>query len=435
MCCQVPIYIVLSLIESQKSGKFWKFGVNKTILHIDINSYFATVLQQENPYLRGKPVGVVKDKGRTCLIAVSKEAKAKGIVTGERQFDALIKCPDLISIPATFERYLDATKRLQKIFESIAPSVIIYSLDEAFIDISDCRKRLYKNPRELAECIQDKIKKELGNWVTCNIGIAENKLLAKMASEVAPKGSITEITQENKDALLATTEFKDVCGVGYRLSKKLAQFSVFTPYQIRFMSDEELEIIVGKFWAKELQKIAYGEETHLLSQTERTIEHMKSVGRSITGYHLYNDETEITNIIKNLCVEVIHKVRKMNLAGRQVWLGLYGQKEYWSNYITFKDPINNLSDFIEKITFLYKKWQDKFPVIKFAVRLSLLKPHSQDKLLPDWQKKESMQKALDVINRKYGMFTIHPAALPPTKDIIHPEVTGFLGDKIYQLGE
>lgn len=425
--------IVLSLIENQKSGKFWKFGVTKTILHIDINSYFATILQQENPYLRGKPVGVIKDKGRTCLIAVSKEAKAKGIVTGERKFDALLKCPDLISIPATFERYLDVTKRLQKIFKLVAPSVTIYSLDEAFIDISDCTKYLYKNPKELAKNIQDIIKKELGSWVTCNIGIAENKLLAKMASEVAVKGTISEVTKENKDALLATTKFKDVCGVGYRLSKKLARFAIFTPYQIRFMSNEELESIVGKFWAKELQKIAYGKETHLLEQTEKPLEHMKSVGRSITGYHLYTNENEISNIIKNLCLEVIHKMRKMNLVGRQVWLGLYGQKNYWSNYITFVDPINNASDLIEKITFLYEKWQNKFPIIKFAVRVSLLKPHIQDKLLPDWQKKESIQKALDSINEKYGLFTIHPASIPPAQDIIYPEVTGFLGDKLYQL--
>ncbi len=409
--------------------------MNRTILHVDINSYFATILQQENPYLREKPIGVVKDKGRTCLIATSKEAKAKGVVTGERKSDALRKCPDLITIPATFDRYLDITKRLQKIFNSVAPTVNIYSLDEAFIDISDCRKHLYKDPIKFAKHIQNLIKEELGKWVTCNIGIAENKLLAKMASEVAPKGTVSEVTAQNKDALLASTEFRDVCGIGYRLSKKLARFNIFTPYQIRFMSNEELEIIFGKFWARELMKIAYGEETHLLEQVEKPTEYMKSVGRSITGYRLYTDETEIANIIKNLCLEVMHKTRKMNLAGRQVWLALYGKDNYWSDYITLKEPINNISDLNKKVMLLYKGWKDTFPVIKFAVRLSLLEPHKQDQLLPEWQRKESIQRALDVINEKYGMFTIHPAAMPPTKDIIRPEVTGFLGDKVYQLSD
>lgn len=405
----------------------------KTILHIDINSYFATILQQENPFLRGKPVGVIKDVGRTCMIAVSKEAKKKGVVTGTRKTEALLKCPDLISVPATFERYLNTTKRLKNIFNQISPSVNIYSLDEAFIDVSNCRQFLYPNSQILAKKIQEMIKKDLGEWVTCNIGIAENKLLAKMASEIAPKGEILEVTDQNKDALLAKTQFSDVCGVGYRLSAKLAKLNIFTPYQIRFIPEEELQIIFGPFWSKELLKIAYGEETHLLEQTDKKIEHMKSVGRSITGYRLYDDETEIKNIIKNLCLEIVHKIRKMNLAGRQVWLGLYGRNEAWGQHITFTTPINNNMELTAKINHLYNQWTYKFKVIKFAVRVSLLTPHGQQQLLPNWQKNESIQTALDFINTKYGLFTVHPADMPPQKDLIYPEVTGFLGDKIYQL--
>jgi DNA polymerase IV len=425
----------LSLIETQKIGRFWRCGVSKTILHIDINSYFATILQQENPYLRGKPIGVVKDVGRTCLIAASKEAKQKGVLTGERKKYALLKCPDLITVPATFERYLDTTKRLQKLFTAIAPSVIIYSLDEAFIDISNCRKILYPDSQVLAQKIQALIKAELGSWVTCNIGIAQNKLLAKMASEVAPKGTVSEITDENKDALLATTPFSDVCGVGYRLAQKLQQLNVYYPYQIRFIPEEELIRLVGPFWAKELIKIAFGEETHLLDLTNKPIAHMKSVGRSVTGYRLYDDATEIKNIIINLCLEVIHKIRKMKLSGRQVWLGLYGQELSWSKHSTFQTPLDTNAEVIEKITELYSFWGDTFKVIKFAVRVSLLSPKIQDQLLPSWQKNEAVQSALDSINEKYGMFSIHPAAVPPTKDLIYPEVTGFLGDKIFQLQE
>lgn len=409
--------------------------MSKTILHIDINSYFATILQQENPYLRQKPIGVIKDTGRTCLIAASKEAKKAGILTGERKKDALLKCPELIVVPATFERYLDTTKRLQKIFNNISPSVIIYSLDEAFIDISDCRKFLYPDARVLAKKIQSSIKTELGSWVTCNIGIAKNKLLAKMASEVAQKGTISEINEDNEDALLATTKFSDVCGIGYRLSRKLAQFNIFYPYQIRFMTEVELTIIFGSFWARELLKIAYGEETHLLSLTERKIEHMKSVGRSITGYRLYDDDNEIKSIIINLCLEIIHKIRKMKLHGRQVRLGLYGQNLSWSKHTTFKCPIDTNSEIIEKVNELYVCWKEKFKVIRFAVRISLLSPKNQEQLLVNWQKNEFIQCALDDINEKYGMFSIHPASIPPTKDLIYPEVTGFLGDKIFQLSE
>lgn len=393
------------------------------------------MLQQENPYLREKPIGVVKGLKRTCLIATSKEAKKLGVVTGMRKKDALVLCPKLLCIPASFERYLDATKRLQKIFNGIAPSIYIYSLDEAFIDISDCKKNLYPDTQLLGKHIQQLIKTELGQWVTCNIGVAENRLLAKMASEVAAKGTIFEVTEENKDALLATTPFTDVCGVGYRLSKKLARYNIFTPYQIRFMTQDELESIVGPFWARELLKIAYGKETHLLGQLDRKVEHMKSVGRSITGYRLYDDDIQITNILKNLCLEVIDKVRGMRLTGRQVWLGLYGQSQSWATHETLRVPINHSSELIEWIQILYERWSEKFPVIKFAIRLSLLEYQMQEQLLPEWQKQEAIQKALDSVNKKYGLFTVHPAAIPQTKELIFPEVTGFLGDRLYQLRE
>lgn len=409
--------------------------MNKTILHVDINSYFATLLQQENPYLRDKPIGVVKGLERTCLIATSKEAKKLGVVTGMRKKDALVLCPKLLCIPASFERYLDATKRLQRIFKAVAPSIYIYSLDEAFIDISDCKKNLYPNTQLLGKQIQEIIKTELGGWVTCNIGVAENRFLAKLASEVAVKGTILEVTQENKDALLAATPFTNVCGVGYRLSKKLARYKIFTPYQIRFMTKEELESIVGPFWARELFKIAYGKETHLLGQLDRKVEHMKSVGRSITGYRLYNDDAQITNILKNLCLEVTNKVRDMNLTGRQIWLGLYGHSQSWATHETLRAPISHSLELIEWIQKLYNRWSEKFPIIKFAMRLSLLEYQTQEQLLPKWQKQEAIQKALDSVNKKYGLFTVHPAAIPPTKELIFPEVTGFLGDRLYQLRE
>lgn len=405
----------------------------KTILHVDINSYFATVLQQENPHLRGKPLGVIKDVGRTCLIATSKEAKQLGIGTGSRSADALRLCPKIILVPAAFDRYLDLTKRLQKLFLNIAPSVFIYSLDEAFIDITDCRTHLYSDVGMLAEQIHTRIKQELGEWVTCNIGIAENRFLAKMASETAAKGTSFEVTEENKDAILARTEFKDVCGIGYRLSKKLHRFNIRTPYQLRFWSEQELNSIVGQFWAQELLKMAYGKEPHFLELLDSQPDHMKSVGRSITGYRLYSESKEITAILKNLCIEVIDKVRVMHLSGRQVLVGLYGQETAWHRHITLQTPVNHASELMRWVEHLYAQWPQDFRVIKFWVRLALLQPQVQEQLLPEWKKQESIQKALDAINQKYGIFTVHPAALPAKKELIRPEVTGFLGDRTYQL--
>ncbi len=403
------------------------------ILHVDINSYFATLLQQENPHLRNKPLGVIKDFGRTCIIASSKEAKKIGIKTGANAREAKAKAPNLILLPAQFDRYLDATKRLKKLFTDLSPDVYIYSLDEAFINLNHCQKYLYQDPIKFAQNLQKTIKQELGEWVTCNVGIAPNYLLAKLASNIAGTEKILTINKDNLDGILAEAQFGDVCGIGFRLEEKLKIIGVENPYQIRFYSQADLEKGFGPFWSRELLKIAYGEETNHFQLLEKPATQMKSVGRSITGYHLYDKEEEIRAVIYNLISETISKVRKMKLAGREVAIFLTGEGQSWHSHLTVKRPINHESEMFELLyTKLYKNWSRNFKIIRFAVRLSLLEPMGQTSLLTNWQKQERVHQALDKVNEKYGLFTARSGALL-NQPIIRPEVTGFLGDRLYQL--
>lgn len=415
-----------------------------TILHVDINSYFATLLQQENPFLRGKPLGVIKDVGRTCLIATSKEAKTFGVKTGFRLAEAKPLCPQLITVPAAFDRYLDATRRLQKVFKSVTPEVYIYSLDEAFLDVTTCRKYLYPDVKQLAQQIQHQIKQELGEWVTCNVGISHNRLLAKIASEISPPDSYQIIDESNKDAILSSVSFKDVCGVGHRLGKKLAQLGVTVPYQIRFFSEEELQRIFGPFWSKELLQIAYGEESHNLTLIDKPLEHMKSVGRSITGFHPTHSEAEIQAVLYNLTEEIAYKARKMKLAGRHISLFLVSSdshlngwnsaaKNYWGNHLTLPIATNHTQEIFDVIyNQLYRNWHRTFSIIKFGVRLSLLQPENQVpiSLFSNYHQQHSLYQALDKISHKYGLFTVKSASMLQ-QSTIRPEVTGFLGDAKY----
>jgi len=407
--------------------------MTKTFLHVDVNSYFATILQQENPALRGRPVGVVKETGRTVLIATSKEAKRFGVGTGSYVSDGKSRCPTLTVLPAEFDRYLAATKQLYQIFNQVAPTVQIYSLDEAFIDISDCRRYLYPDPKRLALHIKQLIKQTLGSWVTCNIGIGPNRFLAKLASEISGSDSILTANENNIDLMLAQAKFKDVCGVGYRLEKKLKSFGVTNPYQIRFYSDDDLTRLVGPYWAVELKKIAYGQEPHLLEIVSRPPPHQYTVGRSITGWRTTAQTKEILQILLNLTEEVTFKTRAMNLAGRQVFLSLSGQDQHWHAHRTVKFPIRHTQAMFAMIKDeLFPTWSPQFSVIKFAVALSLLKPikQTQPPIWLDWQQAERLTTATDSVNQRFGLFTIKPASLLNHK-LIRPEVTGFLGDKHY----
>jgi DNA polymerase IV len=385
-------------------------------------------------------MAVTKGLGRSCVIAASKEAKQFGVKTGSSLKEAKGLCPEIIAVPADFDLYLSATTQLKKLFEQLAPHVEIFSLDEAFMDLSDCWE-LYPDAPLFAQHVQAEIKNTLGNWVTCNIGISHNRLLAKLTSEVSPKGSITTVTRENKDALLARVSFGEVCGVGYRLQEKLAQLHITTPYQLNFVSDDDLVTLVGPYWAAQLRLVGQGEETHFLTHSGDVRPHMKSVGRSITGYKLCDDEETLKQTLYNLTEEVIYKVRKMGLAGRQVHISLrggqtFGQPQRWHEYVTMTQYIRHTPEMFDILYHqLYKKWRRTFPVIKCSVGLSLLKPWAETPqvLWPEWHRKEKVAQAIDELTQRYGLFTVRPGTLAKAQ-LLRPEVTGFLGDKEFQLG-
>lgn len=423
-------------------------------LHVDINSYFATILQQENPFLRGKPIGVVKSKGRTCIIAASKEAKKFGVKTGCVLYEAKKLCPKIITVPAEFNIYSDTTKRLKKIFENITPDAEIFSLDEAFIPYDSC-KLMYNSPLLLGEKIQQDIKKELGDVVTCNVGIGPNRLLAKIASEISAKGSIFEINEENKVGVLKTVEFKDVCGIGSRLEERLAELGVKNPYDINKLSREVLKEKFGEFFGTEIARIGNGEGSYILDETNKQNasagsparpaggfasaqdDEMKSVGRTITGYKLCDSETDIKRIVYNLMDEVTYKVRKMGLAGRYVSIFLHGEEKTWHAHRTLKHYVRHTNEMFDILyNQLYKKFRRNFKVIRFGVSLEMLTriENVQPTLFLDWYKNEKLYNACDKISEKFGLFTIHSAILNK-KEIIKPEVTGYLGDKKYQFME
>jgi len=434
---------------------------NRIFLHVDINSYFATLLQQETPSLRGKPVGVLKEAGRGCVIAASKEAKQFGVKTGCRAKDAKLLCPHIQFIPANFDMYLSATRQLRDLFLDLSPDIQIFSLDEAFLEFT-ALKNIYPSAYIFGQLVQKRIKETLGEWVTCNVGIAQTKILAKLTSEVSPKNSITEVTEDNKSLLLSTVNFADVCGVGYRLEKKLLELGVRHPYQINFLSQADLEKHFGPFWSVQLQKIAQGEDPHFLVH-QRDTPHMKSVSRSITGFKLARTEAAVQQVIYNLCAEVMYKTRKMNLAGRHVGISLTGtsspssifpdsnlsnqdttivqdgwnrrthRQAYWSSHKTSQQYIQHTQ---ELYSILYDEMAshrpEQFPVIRFRVSLSLLKPITQipQVLWEEWWKKEQVEQACDEISKKYGLFTVRSGRLH-APDLIRPEVTGFFGDQSY----
>ena len=155
--------------------------MKRVILHIDFDSFFASCEQQFDEKLRGKPIGVTATNGRTCIIAASKEAKKLGIPSVTRVWEARKICPELITVPAQFEKYWEITKLFLNICKDYSPYVELFSLDEVFIDITGT-ENLFGSRYKVVETIKGRVEKEIGQYITVSVGLSYNRLLAKLAS-------------------------------------------------------------------------------------------------------------------------------------------------------------------------------------------------------------------------------------------------------------
>jgi DNA polymerase IV len=391
----------------------------RTILHLDMNSYFATAEQQANPLLRGRPVGVVKAEGRGCVIAASMEAKKFGVKTGMTVWEARKLCPMIIFVPSDMDKYESLTGRLIKIVKRYSPAVEVFSIDEMFADMTESQLIFSGGVWEMAMEIKWQIKKELGEWMKCSIGIAFNKVTAKLASEMDKPDGLTFLTPENCIEKTNRVVVGEVCGIGRARTRWLQERGAYTLEQARQLElPEELADLI---WLRDEAKLT----------TEEDLQPAKSVSRTYTGYRELQKESEVARLVRNLIEEATGKLREMGRRGRTVCLALSSDEglSFWARR-TVKSPIDDGQIVFE---LLWKEYLVcPLPGVRFAgVGISNL---TEDNQLLIWPQKDELLKAVDRVNYKFGLFTLYPARLLGG-ELIRPEITGFFGDKWYRLKE
>jgi DNA polymerase-4 len=404
----------------------------RIIIHADLNSFFATAEQQANPTLRGKPVGVVKAKGRSCIIAASVEAKRFGVGTGSRVYDAKKLCPDIILIPANFAKYEYISHEFIKICCSYSPQCEVFSLDECFIDVTQT-EQLWGNVFNIAFDIKKRLR-DVGDYLTCSVGVSHNKFLAKLASNQIKPDGLFWITEDNMLEVLDKSKLTDVCGLGWGLERHLLSLEIDSFSKLRACSLEFLYKNFGPHWSLHLYNICRGVDN--LSVTPIVdIADAKSVGRTYTTHRLLTKRHEIEKVMRNLCEEAATKARRMSLAGRQVSVCLregHGGQNYWG-HLTLCEYIDSGKKLFDLCKQISSSWPLK-NIIFCGVTLSMLVPKKYQSipLFANDQKHEDLIKSVDLANQKYGDYTVFPAQLLGIP-IVMPEVTGFFGDKKYQL--
>ena len=197
----------------------------RVIMHVDMDAFFASVEQRANPALAGRPLVVCGAGERTVVTTASYEARPYGIRSGMPLFEAKRRCPDLLCARADIPKYVDASIRVLDILQEFTPDVEVYSIDEAFLDITGSLL-LFAGVEGIARMIKKRIREELG--LTCSIGIAPNKLLAKLAGGMDKPDGLKIIRQEDIPLLLEDLPVEQMWGIGPRLAKHLNDCLLYT---------------------------------------------------------------------------------------------------------------------------------------------------------------------------------------------------------------
>ncbi len=290
----------------------------RIIMHLDMDAYFASVEQQANPSLRGKPIGVTgKPLETSIVVAVSREAKRYGLKTGMPIWEAKRLCPNLMLVSGSAARYIEVTKRFLSILKRYAPILEIFSIDEVFMDVSQ-EARGFGGPVPMANAIKDEFQEVLGPCITATIGIASNKTFSKLVAKLHKPDGIGELREEDVPKLLERTPVVDVCGIGSRIGRRLAKVGIRTLADLGRTPEYYLKKEFGVYGLF-LKEIGQGRDpTPVVPYTQGIP--VKSVGHSKTLPPQLRSFDLALLVLRGLCDRVGRRMRKSGFVGRTVYL-------------------------------------------------------------------------------------------------------------------
>lgn len=392
------------------------------IMHIDLNSCFATVEQQARPLLRARPVGVTNRITKyCCIIAASYEAKSRGVKVGMRLDEAKLLVPDLIMIESDPPKYHYAYQVLVAIMLSYSPNVTMKSIDEGVIDFHSTRQNI--NTATLVDIgyeIKQRLRLEIGCWMRCNIGIGPNRFLAKQAASLHKPDGLDVISHKNLKQTLSTLRLTDLTGIAERNQARLNAHGIFTPIQF-LEADPELlkrrvfKSVCGEDWHKRLR----GHEVDDNNWSTKTI------GRQYVLEDKRPTQEVILSRMAYLCETTGMKLRYKAMCARGIMVYIkYETGDYWYERKMFKSTFfTNAEIYRRTLLLLNQRPMDNYPR-EIGVSCYALSPTNKNQLslLEEVNKETWLTEAVDCINEQFGEFTITHANSLTSKEIVKQKI-------------
>ena len=390
-----------------------------TIMHVDINSCFATIEQQANPSLRGKPVVVAAyNSPNGCILASSIEGKRMGIKTGMRVKEGKLIYPNLIVLTPDPPKYRDVHLKIRNILRIYTDIVEPKSIDEFVMDIEGY-PAFETGMFNIGKDIKRRIREEVGEWVTVSIGIAPNRFLAKTASNLKKPDGLEEINIKNYKEIFSKLELTDLCGIKRRTATRLANGEIFTVIDLYNASIQKLKSafrsICGYYWHLRL---------HGWEMDDVYFER-KSFGNSFALPKPFKTPQELSPILYKLVEKTSQRLRESGFKARGVHLSLsYKDGTYWHRGEIVKRDLFDSRDIFREMFRLLCHSPYRKPVGIIAESCFGLVPYnvSQLELFDDLNRKKRLIEALDDINERWGDFVITPGRILSAKEYVHDRI-------------
>lgn len=390
----------------------------RILFHIDMNSFYASVEMAFDPKLKGKPIAIAgnPEERKGIIVTCSYEARAYGVKTTMPLWQAKKLCPQLIIKKPNFDRYRKSSRAMFDILREVTPLVEPVSIDEGYMDLTN--ETNGENPIEIAQKLQDRLMNEL--LLPSSIGIAPNKFLAKMASNMKKPLGITVLRKRELGAKLWILPVNEMHGVGEKTAEKLKDIGIQTIGDLALRETGELKELLG-INGERLKNRANGIDDRPVDP--ESIYDFKSVGHSTTMPRNTDNPKELDKVLRELAESVCGRMkRKEVLATKLTVMIRYSNMETFSRGKKLPNPIIRAEDIFEHAKWLfYQNWTEE-PVRLLGITGSdLVEKSGAYKQLDIFSfeedaKKEPLLNVLDKINSKYGKEAIRQGLKGVSRD-------------------
>jgi DNA polymerase-4 len=384
-----------------------------TILHVDMDAFYASVEERDNPKLKGKAVVVGMGK-RGVVSAANYEARKFGIRAAMPIYKAKALAPHAVFIAPNMVRYTQVSEQVMEIFEDVTPYVEPISLDEAFLDVTGAR-RLLGSGQEIADQIRKRVEKELG--ITCSVGIAHNKFIAKIASGHCKPNGVLEVDPEKMLEFLHPLAANEIWGVGPKTNELLEKMGLFTIADIANTPRTTLIRVLGQANGSSLYELAWGRDYR-----DVVTEHIeKSISASQTfDVDLYQQE-EILKEFLRLTEKSADRMRGKGLATNTISIKVrFTDFKTISRSKTLDLPTTGTQEIFEVAKALYLGLNlDRVLIRLVGVSLDSLVENDDVKQMVLGERTSSWQqadRAIDRVKAKFGRASLRPARLVDDND-------------------